>query len=429
MKQSTPDLNAAIAHPKRMDPRAKIAGSFGIAFGFFAGTGVSGLSMALAIVGAWGLIYGLFARDRTLDKAFVRGLKSHGWVWLALALFASWTLLTALWSPATELAGETVRRLGALSVMGPIAIWVVYSCQGFDRLIAQRGIVAGVFLSLFLLGFDTLNHYAMNKIASPGKVDLAIDGDMGRAASATLTLFWVGYACLHQQLVETRVRVALAVLALFIALQFGTDLNAVGLLAGTIGALFALRFPKTAIGLVTGGAAVLLAGAPVIYALLARFTLGLAPEGELPLSYGRRAQMWEVAVQLIEQKPLAGWGLGATSLFDRPITYGGLEWPLIQLHPHAAPLHIWVETGGIGAFLAAITVVLAGGAAIKVFGRYRVATAALVGGLTFLTLSWGFSHAAWREWVWTSFVALLAFSFTLRNPRRWGLRMRAHRAL
>jgi O-antigen ligase len=429
LNQSAPDLNAAIAYPKRMDPRTKIAGSFGIAFGFFAGTGVSGLAMALSLAGIWGLIYGLLARDHSLDKAFLRALKSHGWVWLALVLFVSWSLLTALWSPATELAGESVRRLGALSVLGPIAIWAVHSCQGSDRVIAQRGIVAGIFLSLLLLGFDTLNHYAMNKIASPGKADLAIDGDMGRAATATLTLVWVGYACLHQQLADPRARAALALLAVVIALQYGTDLNAIGLLAGTMAALFALRFPKTAIGLVCGGSAILMAGAPIIYAVLAKITLGLAPEGQLPLSYGRRAQMWEVAVQLIEQKPMAGWGLGAMSLFDRPIIYGGLEWPLIQLHPHAAPLHIWVETGGIGAFLAAITMVLAGGAAIQVFGRYRVATAALVGGLTFLALSWGFSHAAWREWVWTSFAALLAFSFVLRNPRRWGLRMQAKRAI
>ena len=429
MNQRATDLNAAIAHPRGMDPRTKIAGSFGIAFGFFAGTGVSGLAMALGLAGIWGLVHRLFSRDRSLDKAFVQALKSHGWVWLALALFISWTLLTSLWSPATELAGETVRRLGALSVLGPIAIWAVHSCQGPDRVIAQRGIVAGIFLSLLLLSFDTITHYAMNKIASPGKEIGAIDGDMGRAASATLSLVWVGYACLYQQLTHPRARFVLALLALVIALQYGTDLNAVGLLAGTLASLFALRFPKTAIGLITAGSAVLMAGAPVLYAVLAKFTLGLAPEGQLPLSYGRRAQMWEVAVQLIQQKPLAGWGLGAMTLFDRPILYGGLEWPLIQLHPHAAPLHIWVETGGIGAFLASITIVLAGGVGISVFGRYRVATSALVGGLTFLVLSWGFSHAAWREWVWTSFAALLAFSFVLRNPRRWGIRMRAQGAL
>jgi O-antigen ligase len=296
-------------------------------------------------------------------------------------------------------------------------------------LIAQRGIVAGIFLSLIILTFDAINRYAMNQIASPGKDLWAIYGDMGRAASATLTLVWVGFACLYQQLAPRAARTVLALLALFISTQFTIDLNLIGLVLGTVAALFALKFPRTAIGLVTGGSAVLIAGAPLIYAVLAKFTLGLAPEGELPLSYGRRAQMWEVAVQLIQQKPLAGWGLGAISLFDRPILYGGQEWPLIQLHPHAAPLHIWVETGGIGAFLAAITVVLGGGVAISIFGRYRVATSALVGGLTFLALNWGFSHAAWREWVWASFAALLAFSFTLRNPRRWGARMQAERAL
>ncbi|WP_085341352.1 O-antigen ligase family protein [Aquidulcibacter paucihalophilus] len=412
---------------RRLDPRAKIAGAFGIAFGFFAGTGVSGLAMSLGIAGLWGLIYGLSAQGKPLDQAFVKALKKHGETWLCLSLFALWVLSTSLWSPAPALAEETVRRLAAVCVLAPIGIWAVYACRGEDRLLAQRAIIAGVFLSLGIQASEAISHYAMNRFASPEKEPLEIAGDMGRAASATLTLFWVAYACLYQQMSDARIRFALVGLAIFVSLQFGTDINAVGMVLGTLAALFALSFPRTALALVSGGAATLIAAAPLIYPALANLAFKLLPGDKMPLSYGRRAQMWETASGYVTQKPLTGWGLGAGSTFDTPIMYGGFEWPIIQLHPHAAPMHIWLETGGIGALLASVTIVLAGGVAIRVFGRHRIATSALVGGLTFLALNWGFSHSAWREWVWTSFAALIAFSFMLRNSRRWASTLRARR--
>jgi O-antigen ligase len=383
--------------------------------------------MSLGIAGLWGLIYSFRAPGKSLDKAFIGVLKRRGATWLCLSLFAMWVLLTAIWSPAPELAAETVRRLAAVCVLAPIGIWAVYGCQGEDRLLAQRAIIAGVFVSLGILVSEAMNHYAMNRFASPEKEPLEIAGDMGRAASATLTLFWVAYACLYQQLSDARIRFLLVAMAIFTSFQFGTDINAVGLAVGTVAALFALSFPRLALGLVSGGTAVLIAAAPLIYPAIAQVAFQLVPGDKMPLSYGRRAQMWETASDYIAQKPLTGWGLGAGSTFDTPIMYGGFEWPIIQLHPHSAPMHIWLETGGIGALLAAVTLIMAGGVAIRVFGRYRVATAALVGGLTFLALNWGFSHSAWREWVWASFATLIAFSFMLRNPRRWASALRARR--
>jgi exopolysaccharide production protein ExoQ len=423
-------MNAVPSEPspnRPLDPRAKIAGAFGIAFGFFAGTGVTGLAMSLGMAGLWGLIYSFRVPGKSLDKAFVGALKRHGATWLCSILFVMWVLLTALWSPAGDLAVETARRLAAVFILAPIGIWAVYGCQGEDRLLAQRAIIAGVFVSLGIMVSEAINHYAMNRFASPNKEPLEIAGDMGRAASATLTLFWVAYACLYQQLADARIRFLLVAVAIFTSLQFGTDINAAGLAVGTIAALFALSFPRLALGLVSGGAAILIAAAPLIYPTIAQVAFQLLPGDQMPLSYGRRAQMWETASNYIAQKPLTGWGLGAGSTFDTPILYGGFEWPIIQLHPHAAPLHIWLETGGIGALLASVTLIMAGGVAIRVFGRYRVATAALVGGLTFLFLNWGFSHSAWREWVWTSLAALIAFSFMLRNPRRWASALRARR--
>ncbi|MEN9856137.1 MAG: hypothetical protein RLZZ157_1263, partial [Pseudomonadota bacterium] len=203
--------------------------------------------------------------------------------------------------------------------------------------------------------------------------------------------------------------------ALLISLQFGTDLNGVGFVLSTLAALIALWLPRVAIGALTGLAATMMAGAPVIYPLIHKIALHFLPNGTLPLSYARRGQMWDVAAGLIQQKPLTGWGLGAGSIFDRIIEFGGMEWPLIQLHPHAAPMHIWLETGAIGAGLCTLAILAAGLAAMSVFGRSKIAASALVGGLSFVALNWAMSHAAWREWMWTSFAAVIAFSLALRT--------------
>jgi O-antigen ligase len=405
----------------RLSTPGKVAGALGVGFGFFAGVGVTGLSMLVGLLGIWMLYYGVTTPRRPLFSAFKKGLLKNTLAWTTLAAFVIWVLVSALWSPATILAGESVRRLTAVSILMPAAIWAIASAGRTDQPVVVRGLLAGLVISASFLLFETLSDAAINKIASPEKDPLAIGGDLGRAATATISLAWAGFACLRIHYPTRFVSFLFVGVFALLSLQFGTDLNALGLALGTLAALVALWFPRVAISCLTGACAILMMSAPLIYPLITKVMILIAPGGKLPLSYGRRVQMWQVASDLIAQKPLTGWGLGAGSTFDRTISYGGYEWPLIQLHPHAAPLHIWLETGGIGALLASITIIAAGGAALSAFRRSPVAASALVGGLTFLALQWGFSHAAWREWMWCSFGALIGFSLALRHlerPRR-----------
>ncbi len=400
-----------------LSTRAKIAGTLGVGFGFFAGTGVTGLSLLIGLVGLWALIYGISAHDKPLVTAIAQGVFRQWFAWLVFFAFVGWVMLTALWSPAQELAGESVRRLATMVVFAPLAVWACASIDEGDQKMARRAVVAALGIALFVLVFEAISTGAMNKIASPEKDPLAIAGDLGRAGTATLSLFWIGFACLQRDTHDRRFLVGFVVVSGVIALQFGTDLNAVGLIVGTCAALLALWFPRITLGILSGCCAMIMISAPLSYPFITKLAVAIAPGGHLPMSYGRRAQMWNVSAELIAQKPLTGWGVGAGSTFDKTVRFEGFDWPQIQLHPHAAPLHVWLETGAIGAMLASIVIIAAGSAAIRVFGRHKVATAALVGGLTFLALQWGLSHAAWREWMWTSFAAVIAFSLALRDFR------------
>jgi O-antigen ligase len=403
---------------ERLSSRAKIAGALGIGFGFFAGAGVTGLSLLIGLIGLWALAYGVSATNRPLLGAIKQGFKSNWLVWLLFIAFVGWVLVSATWSPATKLAGESVRRIAAMAVFAPIAVWAASSRDPNDQLVAHNALLAGLGIALFILFIETISGASINRIASPEKDPLAIAGDLGRAATATLTLFWVGFAALRRRYDYRYLLFAYTAFAVLLAFQFDTHLNGLGIIIGSLAALFAVIFPRVALGGLSGSCALIVMSAPMLYPLITKAAMHVSPGGQLPLSYARRGQMWEVASDLIAQKPIAGWGLGAGSTFDRVISFGGFDWPLIQLHPHAAPLHIWLETGAVGATLLSMTIVAAGAAAIVSFGRHKAACSALVGGLTFLAINWAFSHAAWREWMWTSFAVLLVFAFSLREQKR-----------
>jgi O-antigen ligase len=398
----------------RLTGAAKIGGTFGVGFGFFAGAGVTGLSLLIGLLGVWALIWSIFSPQRPLALAIKSSLKRHWPAWLALFACVGWAMWSATWSPAEKLAGETIRRLAAMIVLAPLVVWATGASIGTDPGTPQRAILAGLGIALFILFFESLFGARINQLASPEKEPLAIAGDLGRAATATLSLFWVGFACLKIRQAPATILVGFVAICVIVSLQFGTDLNAVGLVAGTCAALLALVFPRATIAFLSVVCALIMISAPLLYPYVAKMAVALSPSGQLPLSYGRRAQMWNVAADLISQKPVSGWGLGAGSTFDKIVSFGGFDWPIIQLHPHAAPLHIWLETGAIGALLASIALIMAGSAAVSTFGRHKIAAAALVGGLTFLALQWGLSHSAWREWMWTSFAAVIAFSLVLR---------------
>lgn len=403
-----------------MSSRAKIAGALGIGFGFFAGAGVTGLSMMIGLIGIWALVYGLGGAGRPLIGAIKQAVRHNWLVWVLFLGFLGWVLASATWSPAHELAGESVRRILAMVVLAPVAAWAATSRDPKDQKIAYQGLLAGLCIAFFILLFETISGASINRLASPEKETLAIDGDLGRAATATIALFWVGFAALRRTYDSRNLVVGFVVVGFILAFQFGTDLNALGIIVGSLAAIFALKFPRIALAGLSGSCALVLISAPMLYPMITKVAVHFSPGGQLPLSYGRRAQMWQVTSELIAQKPVAGWGVGAGSTFDKTISFGGFDWPLIQLHPHAAPLHIWLETGAVGATLASLTIIAAGGAAIAAFGRYKVACSALVGGLTFLAINWAFSHAAWREWMWTSLAVLIVFALNLRDRKRPG---------
>jgi O-antigen ligase len=143
-----------------------------------------------------------------------------------------------------------------------------------------------------------------------------------------------------------------------------------------------------------------------------------------------RLYIWDFAAERIAEKPVLGWGLDASRRMpggDEKVViwrcdaegkptgaHPRVDGTLMPLHPHNAILQFWLELGGIGAAIAALTV------GLLLFRTFTVAawrnrwaqagfTGAFFGGLSVALVSFGI----WQEWFLSAFfvaagVAVLA---------------------
>jgi O-antigen ligase len=132
---------------------------------------------------------------------------------------------------------------------------------------------------------------------------------------------------------------------------------------------------------------------------------GLLPT--LPQSALHRLEMWEFVAGRIEERPLLGYGLDGSRVLPgaaEPYRLGGGQ--VMGLHPHNAPLQIWVELGLPGAAFAgfALFVIFR---RIGAAARSRSCAAAGIGaGVTALTIA-SLSFGIWQTW-WLASLVLAA---------------------
>ncbi|HKM69861.1 MAG TPA: O-antigen ligase family protein [Stellaceae bacterium] len=157
--------------------------------------------------------------------------------------------------------------------------------------------------------------------------------------------------------------------------------------------------------------------APLTLARLERIP-ALAESGDaVKLSAGHRLLIWSFAGDRIAEHPLVGWGLDSSRAipggkeFIRP----GQTW--MPLHPHNAPLQLWLELGVPGAVVFALLVALAWLALANVDWPCLFASAA--GGSLMAALVASFaSYGIWEEWwlgtLWFSLFVILVMARAAR---------------
>lgn len=265
-------------------------------------------------------------------------------------------------------------------------------------------------------GDDPLNH-------SSGFQNL----DRGANAFALVLPILVAY-------VGARPGLAWKGLALMIALASLVSFGVLGSSAAMFGAALMLVafvivrvFPKYGLrGLFTAVAAYI-ALAPI---LMSGLLYMLERSGvNLPGSFQSRAWSWEVVIGKIQEAPLMGHGIEASKSWQD--TYAAYpEWmaqlpdfwaryPVVPGHPHNMALQIWAETGAVGAFVAALAVLLIGWR-LPIGHNLRADIHYAIGGMLAAAFClFSFSYSVWNEAFWSTLalavVALIVLSRRVRG--------------
>lgn len=354
--------------------------------------GSLGFAPAVALAG---LLTALSVRIRTEDRA------------LLLALFTAlvWACASAFWSPwrPADLDEQTGLKLVFMLALYGCAVSAARAVPEarLPRLLSGLATAAGV-LALFLL-FEALTSAAGYKVLL-GLIGQAVRPDYAikNVAQGLYVLTLLAPPALAAVSGRTRWILGLVLGAGIIgpALVFGYDAPLLALACAILAAGLVLGLPSLGPRLLAG----LSAGGFLLAPVLAKgaFALGL-DERIAPLlseSWLQRLGYWGKAVDWIWARPLPGWGLDASRAFG----------PGIQLHPHNAPLQIWMELGLIGAVAAAIVwaSIFSGLSRPVRTPAAAAATATAVAYLIFGAVSFG----VWQEW-WLALGALSALACIL----------------
>lgn len=129
-----------------------------------------------------------------------------------------------------------------------------------------------------------------------------------------------------------------------------------------------------------------------------------------------RLHIWHFTAERIAEKPLTGWGLDASRIIpggDVEVIKDGAS---MQLHPHNAPLQVWLELGAMGAFGLVAIVCLPLLTAMRLPREAQaISLATTIAALVIASLSFGI----WQHW-WLATLALAAttskLAFTKASP-------------
>jgi hypothetical protein len=328
---------------------------------------------------------------------------------VALGLFAAfliWAGASLTWSTRPDPAA-------LVSLVGAGAMVMLAMAAGFARpadiAIARRAGIIGVGVLMGLLAIDAVFEFPIAQALAPqakgGSLDLWLAGGQRAAALASLWI-WGAAAMLARSRNPTAgwaiaAFMALALIGIGLALPDRRILLA--LAVALVPAACALALPRGALAWTAVGLGIAAIAAPLYLpyaaALACQAWRGLAHQ-EPPIAWLARLDTWAYAADRIHENLISGWGLGASKAFTAEHALSGFETPYIPGDPQSLPVHLWLETGAIGATLAAAALAAFGLRAGAALARDRLAAAAAAGAMTTASTIAVTSVAAWDLWWW-----------------------------
>jgi len=351
--------------------------------------GLAPLAVAAGVVAA-----GLWAASPSHAPAVAVGPGAA-----VLACLLAWGICSALWSITPLRSLETAARLAAMFAAGLALAGAAGSVAAPWRLL--RCFLAGLCLGIALTIAD---------LATAGWVSAAFRHPYRetRLNQASLALAIV---LLPAGAVLLRRRAGLALLlagigAATVYALAGTAAKTVLTAALPAAALF-YCWHRRAARIAAVVSVLVIVTAPLTFARLERLPALFEMADAFKYSASHRLLIWSFAGDRIAEHPLLGWGLDASRAMpggSDPIR-AGQTW--LPLHPHNAPLQLWLELGAPGAVLFALLAAhfwwrLAEREWPRLFGAAAGASLVIA-----LLGSFG-TYGVWQEW-WLGTLALSLF--------------------
>lgn len=315
----------------------------------------------------------------------VRGLA------VLLGALVLWGVASALWAIEPRHSLLIALRLTGLFAAGLALIAAAPEIAAPERLLAS--LLAGFALALALAAVQLWSRGALTvPFGGRGFATPALDHVEDGFGLLLLPLTAV--------LIRRGRRRAAALLAAATVVAIGVlvgDVARIGFVLGVAAALLLHRWRMPLARLAAVASVVLVLAAPLVFPPLAGIAAARDGAKDIKFSAWHRLEIWSFVGRRIAEKPGFGWGLDASRAIPggAALTPEGRPW--LPLHPHNAPLQLWLELGVPGAALLAVIVArlwLAVGAV-----RWPPLYAAAAGGsLTVgLVIALG-SYGVWQEW-------------------------------
>jgi hypothetical protein len=337
-----------------------------------------------------------------------------GGVALALLIaFIVWAGASQAWA-----AHPTPMALVALLAAGALVMLAMASGFGrpADLDVVRRAGTVGVGLLLAFLAIDAAFEFPIAQAIAP----VGDGGDLDRWLAVTqqgtaLAALWVWGA---GAMLARRNRAGwgwttaglfmLALIAIAFALPDRRVLLALAVALAP--ALAALAWPRGTLAWTSVAAAVLALAAPLYLPSAAAFVCqqwrAVAHE-EPPFAWLAQLDTWAYAADRIHEKLILGWGLGASTGFNDTHSLSGFTVPYVLGDPRSLPVQLWLETGAVGATLAAGAFAAFGLRAGAALANDRVAACAASGAMATACVIAVTSVGAW-DLSWWAGVALAA---------------------
>ncbi|MDP9196748.1 MAG: O-antigen ligase family protein [Pseudomonadota bacterium] len=266
-----------------------------------------------------------------------------------------------------------------------------------ERTRRQVWIVTGVSMAaaLFLFSLDVLDHGLVQKIL----LHLNLIGEINmtrtnRGAVVLAILVWPVMGWLWPR----RKVLALGLLAWTAVITILSESGAavMALVAGTAFLLAGHISFRWFCRLVLAGALAALALMPWIVQEAYALAHGTWLMSWRPGTIGARLEVWSFVAEKIMEKPLSGWGMDAGRLFTIPFmeSFHGKSYKFV--HPHNAPLQVWLDLGVAGVLAAGIFLVAVFRKIMPLDNRQGPRVLALVGAtLTVMCVNVNLWSASW----------------------------------